>query len=119
MLCEVDGHDVSTLDDASVAKLFRGTPSSPFQLRVRSQGAAAVHAGWPSAPAMSEGDVEAAIAWAGRTGRLPAQYIPDFEALLRMLKPVSLHPSQVSVGVPFPCRYALPLPVVGASLLMF
>ena len=86
---------MSMLDDASVANLFRGAPSSPFKLRIRSQRAVELPAGPGSLPAMSDRDVAAAIAWAWRSGQLPAQQAADFEALLHMLKPVSLHPAQV------------------------
>lgn len=91
LLCEVDGRDVSTLDDNSVANLFRGAPASPFKLRIGSKPPCPSL----SVPAMTDNDVEAAIAWAGRNGRLPNQHTPDFEALLRVLQPVSLHPAQV------------------------
>jgi hypothetical protein len=95
LLCEVDGHDVSMLDEASVANLFRGAPSSPFALRILSKSAAGLPADPVSLPAMSDSDVAAAIAWAGRSGRLQAQHAADFEALLHMLKPVALLPAQV------------------------
>lgn len=105
--CAVDGHDVSTMDDATVAGHLRGAPSAAFTLslcaappRVSLNKRVASQPQRPRAQPAVEGEKEVALGmeWAARSGRLAAQNMQEFRELLQLLSGVSLPHSQV---VPF------------------
>ena len=83
--CAVDGRDVAALGDEAVAELLRGQPATLLTLSLK------------RAPqlGMSDQDIEAANAWAKRSGRMQAQHAPDLQKLLRLLQAVSIQPAQV------------------------
>jgi hypothetical protein len=86
-LYAVDGRNVVDLDDAAVAALLRGKPSTPLTLSLCSS----------KSFALSDSEVESALAWARGKG-LSAQHVGTFKVLLQLLQPVSLSPMQV------PCK---------------
>lgn len=85
LICAVDGRDVAALSDEAVAELLRGQPATLLTLSLK------------RAPqlGMSDQDIEAANAWAKRSGRMQAQHAPDLQKLLRLLQAVSIQPAQV------------------------
>jgi membrane-associated protease RseP (regulator of RpoE activity) len=90
LICEVDGQDISTLQESHVAGLFRGPPRSPLVLRVEPT---------VQVPALEERSpsnlVDQGLAWVTRNGVLPTQSIQGFEELMRRLQAVSVPMDQV------------------------
>ncbi len=90
----VDGRDVTALDDAAVAGLFRGAPGTTLKLLLCD--------GPPLQPQpgpLDDKEVAAAVQWA-RSRKLPAPTMSDFEALLRLLQPMAIPLAEVCMQLP-------------------
>ena len=113
----VDGHDVTTLDDAAVAALFRGAPRTRCTLVLCDGPPPAAAPPPPPASALDDKEVAAALQWAS-SKRLPASALPEFEELLRLLQPVSIPPAAVSAAPARPLQRARPPPAAAALQLL-
>jgi len=90
----VDGRDVTALDDAAVAGLFRGAPGTTLTLLL-CDGPATL----PQPGPLDDKVVAAALHWA-RSRKLPAPTMSDFEALLRLLQPLAIPLAEVFFQLP-------------------
>ena len=95
----VDGRDVTALDDAAVAGLFRGAPGTTLELLLCD--------GPPPPPPpgpLDDKEVASAMQWA-RSRKLPEPTMSDFEALLRLLQPMAIPLAEVCMQLPARLRH--------------